>query len=277
MGVQIVRAPVDVCDVGNGVTDFVSNTATSQGLALTAAASTHTKSAWTELDASTAADAVALVLMLAGQSSMTYLIDIGVGAASSETVIIPNLHLTNHSNSLGYSTIVIPFTIPSGTRIAARYQAGATTNPPLVCMQVIGATSAIAGLGTAFTTYGADTTTSSGVTVTSSATINTKGAWAALTASSTVACSQLIVCAFPPVVALNSVALLLDIGTGAASSETVIIPDLLLRTSALNDHLCGTGILGPIPVTIPSGTRIAARLQSNVASQTYSVVVIGIP
>ena len=68
---------------------------------------------------------------------------------------------------------------------------------------------------------------------------------------------------------------LIDIGTGAAASEVVVIEDILYQHSTLE-----LGSLWfPIHVSIPSGTRISARCQSdttNVSDRMTSVCVLGV-
>lgn len=63
--------------------------------------------------------------------SADWLVDIGVGAAGVETVLLPNLYFTMSNNIAQGPTPVaqgpFPCNIPAGTRIAARAQCGNTT------------------------------------------------------------------------------------------------------------------------------------------------------
>jgi hypothetical protein len=112
--------------------------------------------------------------------------------------------------------------------------------------------------GTSIT--GANTNT---VNVTSSATAHTKGSWAQLIASTSGA-SNFFICFLQSVsVAATDTATLLDIGIGASGSETAI---------ASNIAVGGAGnVTIVLPVNIPSGTRIAARIQGVRSSQTLSI------
>ena len=89
----------------------------------------NTKGAWAELiDATTVAIKEIIVVINNVISVGTYtphVVDIGVGAAGSEAVIIPDIKIAGANASLdGTSTIVLKFEheIPSGSRIAARGQ-----------------------------------------------------------------------------------------------------------------------------------------------------------
>lgn len=101
------------------------------------------------------------------------------------------------------------------------------------------------------------------VTATASATPNTKGAWIEVIASTAITVDRLIVNLGSTFVAGTNSSCLLDIGTGAAGSETVICANLL-------SGYCG-GLTYDIPIRVASGTRIAARIQSAVASKTQTV------
>lgn len=94
----------------------------------------HTKGPWGQITAATAAAYRAfhvvygLIDFVSGQTS-TALFDIGIGAASSEIVIVPDLHATAHDLSGAshntYQQAVIPGAVPAGTRLANRVQVSA--------------------------------------------------------------------------------------------------------------------------------------------------------
>lgn len=114
-------------------------------------------------------------------------------------------------------------------------------------------------------------------TVTASATTNTKGAWAQLSAA--VGFSV-----FGVVISLGSRSvntdMLVDIGTGGAGSEQVVISNILLT-----GNTSGSGAKAfYFPLRIPNGTRVAARMQSATASATcdagigfYGSTFLGMP
>ncbi len=97
---------------------------------------------------------------------------------------------------------------------------------------------------------GADTGNSTGTVITASSTANAKGSWIQLIASTskkTVA----ILCGF----AAPNANSLLDIGTGTAGSETVLVANIQSPSNNQNSPLL------LIALRVPSGTRIAARSQ----------------
>lgn len=57
----------------------------------------------------------------------------------------------------------------------------------------------------------------------------------------------------------------LDIGIGAASSEVVLIPDLICGNAGTYS-LTGSGLWYYFPIFIPAGARVSARSQSSVAT-----------
>lgn len=57
---------------------------------------------------------------------------------------------------------------------------------------------------------------------------------------------------------------LLDIATGAAAAETVVIPNVLAGAKETGT-LVAFPLLGYFPIRIPKGSRVAARLQANAA------------
>jgi len=124
------------CPVPLGVaTDYGTDTSDTGGVTVDPGGTAHAKGSWTQIVASTARDIRQLLLMFGGAventnspSTRTYaswLFDIGIGAAASEKIIIPNLGLVVASVSDCLNDAIFgPFdvNIPAGTRIAARCQ-----------------------------------------------------------------------------------------------------------------------------------------------------------
>lgn len=112
-----------------------------------------------------------------------------------------------------------------------------------------------------YETVGVSTSTSLATAVASSTTADTKGSWVELDASTAFA-----VDGFWVFIGHNSstsnLDVLVDIGTGAASSEVVLVPDLLYSTG----DAFGEAYLVYIPMAIASGTRLSARCQDGSTS-----------
>lgn len=101
------------------------------------------------------------------------------------------------------------------------------------------------------------------VTITASATAHTKGSWSQIIASTTAQTTMINFAVISVNVSTADSATLLDIGVGAAGSETVIVPNIAIGG-------CSTAVFR-IPVKIASGSRIAARIQGVRASQTAAI------
>lgn len=244
----------------------------------------NTKGTYVELIASSAfeCDAILLVLTITGSgggSVKDYLIDIAIGAAASEVVLIENIclgGLTAASDSQTF-TIVLPLRIASGTRIATRIQstgASATTDVQITLLKELFPLAL-----TRCTTYGANTADSGGTSVDPGATINTKGVYSQLSASITNPIKAVVVCFGPQANAARATCKWkVDIATGAAASEVVKIADIPVQCSAAMETL-EPEIYGPIPLQIAASTRLAARAECTINDATdrlLDVVVYGI-
>jgi hypothetical protein len=96
---------------------------------------------------------------------------------------------------------------------------------------------------------------------------HTKGAWTQLFSSTTADASVFWFIAQNVNTNATNTATLLDIGTGDSGSETTIIENVAIGSATAN------GVVAAIPFKIPSGTRIAARIQSVVTGgKTANIV-----
>ena len=116
-------------------TTLNADTATSNGTAPTAAGSTNTKAAWNELVSAAATSYRRLVVSVGatatnGTTAATGLIDIGIGGAGSESVIVGDIFYdmvsTERIFSVGNGCYTVD--IRPGDRLAWRYQATNTGN-----------------------------------------------------------------------------------------------------------------------------------------------------
>lgn len=111
------------------------------GTAVNPGATPNTKGAYAQITASTTADLAGFALFIDAQGttsgttgSVTWLIDIAVGASGSEVVVLPNLFVMGASGA-GFSTIYapevpyLPLQIPAASRISVR-AACTTANSP---------------------------------------------------------------------------------------------------------------------------------------------------
>lgn len=254
------------------------------GLTLVATGgSTNTKGSWVQLTAATAFDADGFWLNIKGSqrgssvSNSKALIDIGIGGAGSEQVIISNfLHYICSGTPFWCGSVFFPISIPAGTRVAARAQAGTlasgAVNIPLSITPFALGLEGSEGMG-GCTGYGANTGTSGGVTVTSSASSNTMGSWSEVTSSTTNDAAAVVVCLAGGTVITPSFDMLIDIGIGASGSEQIVIPKLAI-TEYNTNFQPNPPLHGPFFLQIPAGTRLAARCQDSAGSAFLETVLL---
>jgi len=248
-----------------------SPTSSSAQTTVTADGSTNTKGAFAQLIAATAFKAEGILVTVKRLSGNTadHLIDIAIGAALSEVVIIPNILLSSKggvANDFCIGNFYVPFHIPAGTRIAARSQSTTGSATVTVGVTLVGGEGLL--MCERCETWGANTADSGGTSVDAGASANTKGtSYAQLTASSGIDARYLVVCVGN---ALNGAAatanFLLDISIGAGGSEVVIVPDLHYLTTSLT-HFPAPAFIA-FPCNIPAGTRVAVRSQSSTNDAT---------
>ena len=110
--------------------------ATSRGVAIDPGGTANTKSAWTQLSASTTKGVDSIYVMVGQNADIARatvvsqaLLDIGVGAASSEFAMIPNIFLrwTQVLDGPQINIGPLPCYIPAGSRVTARAQCDTTT------------------------------------------------------------------------------------------------------------------------------------------------------
>lgn len=231
------------------------------GSKISRASGNAVKSAYTEIIASTAEQYDGLLILLRPSiGNVRHLVDIATGAAASETVVIADLPITRNQSFM-VQMYRIPLRIAASTRLAIRAQSSAAGVTILATVYgVIGGFTSYA----ACHTYGADTGNTFGTVVDGGGSANTEGAWAELTAACAAEHEQVIVSVLPPNTNSGAdTAVMLDIGTGAAASETAILNDIF----KFNGN--GVASLGPmgVPMTpasaIANGARIAARCQAD--------------
>lgn len=111
---------------------------------------------------------------------------------------------------------------------------------------------------TTLDTVGEVAGSSVGTTLTAAGSTNTKGSYTQLVASTGRDAHWLIIQGRS---SLNGTSFLLDLAIGGAGSEQIIVADLLMQGPRSGITIC-------LPVYVPGGSRLAARVQSNSASAT---------
>lgn len=239
-----------------------ANTGTSTALVSVVGGIANTKGSYVELIASTSHDAETLILtipsgtFLSGANTAT-LLDIATGAAASEVDLLSNLAIGGWSIRM---PIVIPIHIASGTRISARVQ-GAEASKTISVVASLRSTGDNQAVPTACTSYGITTGISGGVSLTAPGSTNTKAAYTQITASTSSAHTRLLVLVHTSQSNATASTGLIDIATGGAGSETVIIPDIHFALTA-TEEIYSAGAAMAFTVAVPNATRLSARYQS---------------
>jgi hypothetical protein len=250
-------------------------TSTSRPTTMTSSGSANTKGSWVQLDADTTVDYVWLLVQLyasTGASGGTVSVDIGIGASGSQIVIAPDLVASQSSSTSGpaVSTYFFPCSIPAGSSVWVRAQA--TTTTQTVYAQVTGFDASFSNMEGAggIDVLGFSSGSTLGTTITASGSTNTKGSYSELVAAT----SRDYMGFFIGTTGASATTKhhLLDIAIGAAGSEVVILSNLYILTTAMWSAV-PTFFL---PINIPAGTRISARVQSATASSAFGLTLYGV-
>lgn len=236
---------------------------------LTAHASAHTKGVYTELIASTAYDCDGLLCMTCGSAaSVGAMVDVAVGAAGSEIVIFPNFLVGSTGRVVQW--FHIPVSVPAGSRIAARCQGVTGGTAVTIQAHVIRRGGWHTPSGGRIEALGANTATTRGKVIDPGAVLNTLGAWAELSAATAQDISAVHLFlgnggnTAPTDLSTNGFRV--QLGIGAAGSEVLALGSLGFGSSS-------TGAYGPLPLfwfplSIPAGSRVAARALANTTDAT---------
>lgn len=238
---------------------------------------------WTELIASTAFDAELVVLTLSGSnasgSDTSTLLDIGIGASSSESVLIPDLlagYVAGGTSATGTRTYMFPLGIPAGSRISARTQSVRTTGSVTVLVELYGGPRNPAAWwhGSHVTAIGINTADSGAVSVTP----GSAGAEGSVFSIGTTTERHRAL-----VVGVQGVGLYttsgyayLDIGIDTSSTSWLIRDGFWFSVSAAEQVGAGYVPWFPIYADIPSGTVLVAGAESGTAANVFDVALYGI-
>jgi len=240
------------------------------GVNVTADAAVNTKGAWTEVIPSTAAAGDFLTINVRNftvNAATEGLIDIGVGAAGSETVVVPNVPGGQIGLQAGHRTdFVFPVSVPAGSRVAVRLQSVVASRVASVDIGI-----ALTGLGAPSTldAIGADTAASRGTN------LPTADTYVELTASTSQAYRAIVMA---PIGATATAPLHLSVFTlakGPSGSETElgkctvrhVIQEICTYTSSQFPFI----YYGKVP----AGTRLAVK--DSIGSVARDVILYGVP
>ncbi len=262
------------------------DTSTELGTTVTAGGSAHTKNTtYATLVAATAYTSYGITIGLgnvgtAASTNTRTLVDIAIGAASSEVVIVPNLLAgqVGASNSASSQPCYyhFPIVIPAGVRLSATSQSVAASDT--VDVQVFLHQYSVPGkwYGTRVTTYGADTADSTGTSHT-----HGDGSYATtteLTASTTYPIKYLQVSndLLTDTTGANKRGLL---RIAAGSSTNYVVSGLPFRESAtleFTDRTPANFILSHMMFNIPAGSYLGIGAMMNAAGEARGYAIHGV-
>lgn len=245
----------------------------------TANAAANTVGAYTEIVSALAQDISGIFVQVTTATNVattdsSTLINIAIGGAGAEVVIIPNLGV-GYKITTNTTGMFIPVSIPLGTRVAFNAQSAIGGKTVGCRFTFITSRRKIRAVPTQIDTYGANTATSEGIAVTNPAGTNAKGAWTEITSGTTRPLQGLFISVQgAQSTAISSGNVLIDVAIGSAGNEIIISPDMYALTNASE----AVDLILPSTIIrhIPAGTRISARYARSVAA-TIDVIVHGIP
>lgn len=265
-----------------GVTAGANTTtrpAASQGFAVTPAVGSY--GSWVQIIASTGSfDTYGVLINFNSNSgsnaSRNTMVNIGIGGAGSETIIIPDLIAGGGGTYVvnGGTWYFFPLFIPAGTRVAAQAIGSVTTafrcniqflQAPLNPSQIRkGSFVEAIGVGTAPT----------GTSVTAGTT--SEGSWTSLgTTTNKLWWWQLGVQVSTADTSWISGAQHFDLAYGDATNKQIIIEDLLI-VSATSEAMQNPPLTAGVELPVPAGTNIYVRAQSSGTPDPYLVTAYGL-
>lgn len=247
----------------------ITTLATSSGsVTVTADTAAHTKGAWTEIIASNAAETSALFIFpqntYRDNTNTATLLDIGTGAAGSETVVAGDIAIGGLNSTYVGVSCVAPIKLASGTRVAARIQSVVTGGKTATVDLRTLAWGDANTVPTSVDVLGTSTATSAGTSVSTS--------YTEVVASTAQQYEAIIVVPSLATTNATSVDINLSVATGTAGNETEIAT-LGVRPTGL-EYLASDEMPSKITdVTIEAGTRLLVKTSTS----TVWVTLIGVP
>jgi hypothetical protein len=245
------------------------------GTLITAAGTSHTLGSKTELIAATAFDAHRIRIWLANTKTAAtqtdQLLNIYVGAASSEQVLIPNLlagYAWDFASANPPRSYEFPLFIPSGTRLSADLQALITDDTCEVVVELFGGGQPQGWVGKRVECVGAVTASSQGTSVTPGGA--SEGSFTDIGATSNEWRYVLPQIQGSMNTGTGNTAVAVDIGAGGVALEE----EFLFSTTS-NETSSNFSPLGRYRV-IPSGTTLQLRAQASGTPQALDMTIYGV-
>ena len=231
------------------------------------------KGSWVEMTSSSTFDFEYLQLTTLINDTADYLLDIGVGSAGNEEVIVGDVMISYGGGSVSIvDTFGFPIHIAKGSRITARGQASSSSQN--LRLGLTGYSSSLPGYAKVVG-YGISTGDSGGTPVDPGGSSNTKGAYSEVTSSTNEDLREIYMhLGNAKNASLSAAGFLFDIAIGSAGNEEIIVSNLAVYTHPA--HNSPTPGSYRLPIQIPAGTRIAVRSQSSITNATDRILDVAI-
>ena len=257
---EVSAKPVNVSSAVNAVAD----------------SSAHTKGNWTELIASTSADASYIIVDCFAASNnldTATLLDIGIGASTSEVALIADVAIGGSARFLGQATFSfgVPIKIPSGTRLSARIQSVVTGGKQANIIIRTFDMGDYAAAPTSVDVIGTSTATSEGTEMTGAA-----GTYKEIIASTVRDYKAIVMVPSTSSALISNILVEFTLGIGASTSE-VEIGRCVANYEARERVSTSTFYPQIIGENVPSGTRLAVSHNIAADPENYDICLIGIP
>jgi len=244
---------------------------------VTADTAAHTKGAWSELIASTSANASVLFLLVQDISSTgantATLVDLATGASGSESAIASDIAVGGAITTAGPTGIctAIPLKIASGTRLSARIQSVITGGKTATVQAILYNAGDYATAPTSVDVIGGNTANSRGAAFSGAS-----GTWVQAIASTTQAYRAVAIVPSMHDSTISTSETQLDLGVGASGSE-VVFGTTIVGYNANENVQSVPPLLSLFGRNIPAGSRLAVRHNIATNSSRYGFTLIGIP
>ena len=244
---------------------------------VTANSSAHTKGSWSELIASTSANASLLVLHVqdvsANSTNTATLLDLATGASGSESAIASDIAIGSAQTTAGPVGVAvsIPLKISSGTRLSARIQSVVTGGKTASVQAFLFDVGDFATAPTSVDVIGGNTANSEGISFSGAS-----GTWVEATASTSQAYRAVAIIPSAHSTVVSTIGPQFDLGVGASGSEVVFG----VTTAAYNN---GEAVQSSPPYlslfgrSIPAGSRLAVRHDIATFPDRHGFTLIAIP
>jgi hypothetical protein len=256
-------------------------TGSGHGTSVSAPASpTNTKGTWTQLIASTAFDSLLVIISFINSGASTTdtacLIDIGIGAAAAESVIIPDLMCGQIASGPQRRSYIFPLRIPSGSRVSARAASVRASGGATVLIELYGGPRDPDRwwAGSAVTAYGINSADSGGVAVTAGDSgAETATPVAIGTTSADHECLVVGVQGFGT--AYLGQGYHFDVGIDVASTSWLVRDAFLLQTD-VSERIGTPNIWWPIFQPVPSGSVLVMGGECSGTAEALDFALYGI-